>query len=515
MMRQLPVIACDAGTLTAWIAAGVVLAAGAVESVWGLLQLCGLAEPGHALYAVTGSFFNPGPYGCFLGMTVPLALALALGDGRLLRHIGRACLLLMAAPLSASMSRTGWMAAVAGCLLTWLMMRRGGIGIRLRRLMVALGRRKFRLAVLAVSLAVCGAVCGSLCALYALKPESAQGRLLIWKVGMLTLRDAPLWGVGREYVAGVYGEAQERYFMTHDGMASGEVMVAGAPEYLFNEYLQVGVACGPVAMAGFILLVAFTIYAGIRGRRCGLAGAATAFAIICLASYPLRFPIFMICGTLIAVGCAAGPWTRNLLMRIEAAAVMAVILTLLCVDSIPVPDTEGRARDFFARGLACHRARRYAESDSLMLETLRISSDPMPLNILGKNAQARGLYTDAERYFRRASWRKPSALYPHYLMMLLHAENGHSDRAADEARIILGMPTKVDSPAERDIRKAARLRVKSEELRVKIEEERVKEEEARLEREKERFRNGEMTLEESVRYVLRHTTSTSELPMTY
>ena len=80
----------------------------------------------------------------------------------------------------------------------------------------------------------------------------------------------------------------------------------------------------------------------------------------------------------------------------------------------------------------------------------------MPLNILGKNAQARGLYPDAERYFRRASWRKPSALYPHYLMMLLHAENGHSDRAADEARIILGMPTKVDSPAERDIRKAAR-----------------------------------------------------------
>lgn len=45
-MRRREIDITFLGNVAVWL----VLAAGAVESVWGLLQLCGLAEPGHALY---------------------------------------------------------------------------------------------------------------------------------------------------------------------------------------------------------------------------------------------------------------------------------------------------------------------------------------------------------------------------------------------------------------------------------------------------------------------------------
>ena len=34
---------------------------GAIEAVWGLRQLYGFSVSGHSRYALTGSFFNPGP----------------------------------------------------------------------------------------------------------------------------------------------------------------------------------------------------------------------------------------------------------------------------------------------------------------------------------------------------------------------------------------------------------------------------------------------------------------------
>ena len=47
---------------------------GAVEAVWGLLQVYGYEPSNHSLYALTGSFYNPGPYSGFLAMCVPVAL---------------------------------------------------------------------------------------------------------------------------------------------------------------------------------------------------------------------------------------------------------------------------------------------------------------------------------------------------------------------------------------------------------------------------------------------------------
>ncbi|WP_425286635.1 hypothetical protein [Bacteroides maternus] len=51
---------------------------GAVEAVWGLCQLYGFSVSGHSRYALTGSFFNPGPYGGYLAMVLPVCVHLYL-----------------------------------------------------------------------------------------------------------------------------------------------------------------------------------------------------------------------------------------------------------------------------------------------------------------------------------------------------------------------------------------------------------------------------------------------------
>ena len=47
---------------------------GGIEAVWGLCQLYGFSASGHFRYALTGSFFNPGPYAGYLAMVLPVCL---------------------------------------------------------------------------------------------------------------------------------------------------------------------------------------------------------------------------------------------------------------------------------------------------------------------------------------------------------------------------------------------------------------------------------------------------------
>ncbi|MDE6349086.1 MAG: hypothetical protein K2L60_10685, partial [Bacteroides sp.] len=53
---------------------GALMLTGGVQALLGLLQLYGYAASHHSLYAMTGSFFNPGPYSGYLAMALPVCL---------------------------------------------------------------------------------------------------------------------------------------------------------------------------------------------------------------------------------------------------------------------------------------------------------------------------------------------------------------------------------------------------------------------------------------------------------
>jgi O-antigen polymerase len=71
--------------------------------------------------------------------------------------------------------------------------------------------------------------------LYFIKPESANGRLLIWKI-ILSHNQHLLWGNGAQSFQELYPAMQHDYFKL--GGSENEKMVADLPSFAFNEYLQ-------------------------------------------------------------------------------------------------------------------------------------------------------------------------------------------------------------------------------------------------------------------------------------
>lgn len=293
--------------------------------------------------------------------------------------------------------------------------------------------------------------------IYLIKKNSADGRFLIWKVAAQAVMEVPVTGVGWENVAGTYGNAQEMYFASGNGTEQ-EIFVADAPQYVFNEYLQVAIAYGFIASVAMVVAISGGFITAMRNRAYGFAGCSAAVAIVMFASYPLQFPLFVITIALIV----AGSWlsSGSILIRWLSTAIVATACGLFLTHN----DTDDIRSDF-AVAHTLHRSRNYEKSNDMLLAMLPHSSDPMVLNIIGKNYQALGRPDSAEHYFIRAANRCPNRLYPHYLLMRLYGDSSYLNplKQQREAYIILSMNEKIPSLAVNEMREEAKSILKCKE----------------------------------------------------
>lgn len=164
---------------------------------------------------------------------------------------------------------------------------------------------------------------------YLLKPQSALGRVLLWRLGAEAALANPLTGTGYSRVAGEIGEAQERYFhLRPDSPFAG---VAGVPEDAFNDYLQIAIAFGLPAMMVFVGLLWAGVYCAYKSRSFGVAGSLVSFAVVCFSSYPLRFPEFVTLLTLLIVYLVIS--YRKISVSVATAAVILLTGVTLYVDA--------------------------------------------------------------------------------------------------------------------------------------------------------------------------------------
>ena len=282
---------------------------------------------------------------------------------------------------------------------------------------------------------------------YHWKKDSADGRLLMWKVSVQVVMEHPWQGVGWEHVAGAYGDAQERYFAS--GLATEqEEYVAGAPEYVFNEYLQVGLAWGVPAMLGIIIVVIVCFSWGHSSRQYGVCGALLSLSVFAFASYPFQFLEFILSFLALLVACAMGH--RKVWVQVMAL-VLGVGLGIYAAGHRPVKD----ARRMFAEAHALHKAGKWWASTELLKETMKVSSDAMVLNIIGKNFQAMGQPKVAEHWFIRSTHRLPNRIYPYYLLAKLYAEHPEifpRDKLEWAVKMVQEKEAKVESTAIRQMR---------------------------------------------------------------
>lgn len=409
------------------------LALMSAQQFMGVMQLVGIIESRHPYYIITGSFYNSGPYACFLAIGFPIALRMIANcNNKFQKWLGMGIVLCCAILIPATMSRTAVIACVIGGIIAT------ADKLNLKRL----GKMKLLIAGI-----LCVIIAGGI---YLMKKNSADGRFLMWKVAVQAVTEAPLNGVGWDNVAGTYGEAQERYFASGKG-SEQEIMVADAPEYVFNEYLQIAIAYGPaVAIMTAALIIGGFIIA-IRNNNYGFAGSIAAVATVMFASYPLQFPLFAATISLILIG----GWLSSP-SNIIGLAATAIIIVATCLFLTHSETSD--VRNDFAVAHSLHRSHNYRKSNDLLIGMLPRSSDPMILNIIGKNYRALGMGDSAEHYLQKSVNRCPNRLYPHYLLMQLYGDTSYLNPAARqrEARILLDMNEKIPSPAVEEMREEAK-----------------------------------------------------------
>ena len=462
----------------------VLMGFGAMEALHGLGQIAGIYPSNHSLFVLTGTFYNPGPYSGYLAAVLPIALhRMLVSNGKKDRlsvaqyYFSMCVLLLICCVLPAGMSRAAWFASLISC---------GYVVLRVYRVKVKSFVSKHRYAVSGVL--IVGALLAS--SAYFMKRDSADGRLLIWKITSQAIASSPCGEENGRTFSAIYGDAQERYF-TNCEYSESEAWVAGTPDFAFNEYLQIAVEYGVwVSILLVTVLLVLSMIAGGRKQLAGIDGCLVSLMVFACFSYPLHIPAIVSVWLLtLMVLCGEG-----LVMIKRKRNAVAVLLPVVVAGLTASMDMYGiysertRAvrewmpvrvlyhsgafnaaaeeygklydkmswnKDFcFEYGRALYKARSYGKAEEVLLKAMEVSGDPMILNMLGRNAQESGEYGKAERYLLRSTRRLPERVYPHYLLVKLYAEPEYFDRIKliREAECVLNAEPKVNSTAIREMR---------------------------------------------------------------
>ncbi|WP_291529058.1 O-antigen ligase family protein [Bacteroides sp. UBA939] len=452
---------------------------GGIEATIGFLQLFEIIPSRHSLYAFTGTLYNPGPYCGYLAMIFPMALneylrLHTLKVKRIVETIG--CYLSLSVCLAqvcllfAGSSRAALLAASISGIWTYCNFYNKKI---LDFVHLFHKNRFFKVSgIVLCALLICIAA-------FMLKKQSALGRLFMWKISVLAISESPFAGHGYNSFTHAYGEAQEKYFSGNDYL-EWEELVAGSPDSAFNEYLQIAVEYGVVALVFMIVCICFCLYRGYRKKRISACGGVISLLIFAMFSYPMHIPAFIITFIFLLVACAVDDSWKEW----GGLALLSGILSFYTLKNnnydeccewydcraryqlgayeaakegyeklYPVLDK--KALFLYEYGHCLHKLKEYDASNEILKKAMVYSSDPMILNIIGENYQHKQHYDKAEEYFMRSVHRLPGRIYPYYLLFQLYAQADyfHADKMKQMANIVLTKQPKVYSGAIDEMRR--------------------------------------------------------------
>ncbi len=440
------------------------------EAVLGLMQVFGSRASNHFLYACTGTFFNPGPFGGFLAVCVSMLVAsLTITKSKMWQYVAGTIVFVVAIILPSTMSRS----ALLGL----------GCSIMVLALSVDKWRKLIRKYWCVILLALIVACTGA----YLFKKNSANGRVLMNKISVRAMLGSGLSGVGLGMFTGEYGEQQHDYFASQIVFDNGNIdmsainererLACDCPERAFNEYLALGVEAGPIAMLLFVAIIALSTFKLLKHKLPFAYGLIT-LAVFAIFSYPFDIPEFQI---MLAIFLAYGATIEG---GGNAASTLGAFVTIIILcwifanqhseqklrasaeaewsktdywyrqeyynyvvedgDSL-MPKLEHNYRSLFEYGQSLNREGQYSKSDSVLKLGAAISSDPMFWNVMGNNSLAQGKYDEAEERYRHAFAMVPNRLYPLYLMAKLYDAEGDTLKFLNVAKQMESFSAKIES----------------------------------------------------------------------
>lgn len=407
----------------------------AIESIYGLTQVFGVNASRHAAFVLTGHFDNPGPYGGFIAITMSVSAAYLLKYRCCRKGWYRETLFILAAlsfvlgilVLPASMSRTAWLALFLSVVI---------LIASDKKIMHNLRQWKKWLMPSFVFLALVFGVM-----VFCIKPDSAIGRLHIWRIELLSMIHNPM-GTGVGTALGTYGKEQELFFREYLGTVSDRVVrVAGCPEYPFNEFLGIGMEYGWMGMLCFVSLVLAVLFI-LHKRRSVLEAGLIAWCVFAMASYPLSVPqtsILFLFFVAAAIPQRKVPFLVNVILISCAVVIVSLSIFWGWYKDFRIID-RGLYRDLYKQGYSFYQDGEYAKSIEILERGAAISSDPVFHVVIGRCHEALGEYDVAEKEYIKAYYMVPCRIYPLVRLMRLKLKEGDYSQAMEVCQKIISIP---------------------------------------------------------------------------
>lgn len=365
-------------------------------------------------------------------------------------------------------SRASWLASLAGCAVVVFK-------CAIQRLpQCAIRIRKFAMIVMV-------GLCGLGVASYYVRTSSADGRMLIWKISVHDFLNGniSLLPSGKDFSVFI-GEAQEHYFSSQVRPVA-EQFLAGAPNYAYNEWLQMVVEWGVLPTLVVIVVVVLMVMRLVKNKSpepIPILGGIVAVVVLSMFSYPLRcisslwlVAMLMTCGVVtclsnrkakmvVLVVCVPVVTIKSAYDYHRATLCQKIIEECRIFDSsnatgavsnhlavyermTPYVDNEPEFLLYYAKAL--FDAHNYHQCIAILRRARLKSGDPIFFLIEGKCRQQQRQYTQAEQMYLHAYYRIPHKVYPLYLLMNLYDKVGNATRVRDVALKILSISPKVPS----------------------------------------------------------------------
>jgi O-antigen polymerase len=469
-----------------------ILGCGAAQAIYGNLQLYDFFPSYSSVFRITGSFFNPAPFSGFLSTIFPVAVGAFLFRKSLttakwarsgLAALSLVAILSILVILPAADSRAGLLSLVISSI--YMLLHDPGVSTRIRK---ALGKKGkiILLASAALFLFIL------LFVLYFLRKDSADGRVLIWRVSAPLLLKSPVVGIGFDKFKADYMQSQANYF-TRNPANRKDILISDNVQYPYNEYLHTLIEFGILGLSAGILMITLCFRARIieKYRPYAILARGGLISICCFSFFSYTFEILpiLVLGTLFVSIVAKYSSDYRLdfsnlkLPRLYGVKLITAILVIAGLPFVWIAvkrvknaySSWGLANYYYQNrqydnsvkyysasysllsnngfflnhyGKALSLTSEYDRSIATLIKSLDYLGDEATYLALGDDYKALKKYDSAQICYKKAYYMTPSHMFPKYcLAKLYYYQMGLNTKALSMAVELLESPVKVESPA--------------------------------------------------------------------
>jgi len=215
----------------------------ALQITLAICQWFGFISSGNLFFRFTGGFVNPSPFTILLASLLVFCMAVFFYSGdRILKYVTLTVFFTGLPLILISFSRSAFIALSVGTFFVLVFQP------RLRKILSGIKTSTFifSLCILTICLLPLGKW------LYLHKKDSADGRLLVWKISTHIIANNPVWGVGANKFKVSFSKYQAEYFRGNPPKIASEGKNADQVLFAFNDLFQLvteyGLLSGVVAI---------------------------------------------------------------------------------------------------------------------------------------------------------------------------------------------------------------------------------------------------------------------------